>query len=186
MRTPSPNLWHNCNLKQGLRGGKLAPWQQTLFRTRDSEDNTNSFDCFPVFGWPDPDSKWNVRGESMRPGAGKELRSYISDRASDCAHAEQSSPRRSPLDPQTHPALRHILKDLVLLITPSILEATSLTTWCPNGSQSTIWNGLWLYSNVFLLCHFLGGFLSKRPGEPLCYGMVPMLNLKKKSGTPRI
>lgn len=40
----------------------------------------------------------------MRPGARKELRSYISDRASDCAHAEQSSPRRSPLDPQTHPA----------------------------------------------------------------------------------
>lgn len=40
----------------------------------------------------------------MRPGAGKELRSYISDRASDCANVEQSSPRRSPLGPQTHPA----------------------------------------------------------------------------------
>lgn len=40
----------------------------------------------------------------MRPGVGKELRSYISDRASDHGNAEQSSPRRSPLDLQTHPA----------------------------------------------------------------------------------
>lgn len=40
----------------------------------------------------------------MKPGAGKELRNYISDRTSDCGNAEQSGSRRSPPDLQTHPA----------------------------------------------------------------------------------
>lgn len=68
---PVAELYLGSGLQQDLRGGKLTPWQQTLFRAKDLEDNTNVFKCFPVFAWPDPDSKPNVRGASMRPGVGK-------------------------------------------------------------------------------------------------------------------